>query len=104
MPVHISIGLKAPSVEIVSEVLRRETGLAPEPHDSSYLGEYDLFSMPEEARVRYNFVDEQGEWVYPDHKEYAVILDAESTERPDFFRSLAAKLGFEHKVIEEASW
>ena len=104
MPVHISIGLKAASVEIVSKTLRREFGFQLEPHDSSFLGEYDLFRIPEEVRVRYNFIDAQGEWVFPSHKEYGVLLIAENTERPEFLRSLAAKLGFEHQVIEEESW
>ncbi|HEY9403856.1 MAG TPA: hypothetical protein VIQ24_14415 [Pyrinomonadaceae bacterium] len=103
MPVYISIGLKAPSIEIVSEALRHETSLSPARRDSSYLGEYDLFRMPEEARVRYNFVGEQGEWMHPAHQEYAVILEVESTERPDFFWELAVKLGFENKIIEEES-
>jgi len=104
MPVYISIGLKASSVEIVSEALRRETGHQPELHDSLFLGEYDLFRIPEAARVRYNFVDAEGEWAYPEHREYGVLLDVESTERPDFFRALAVKLGFENKVMDEENW
>jgi len=104
MPVHISIGIKASSTETVSEALRRETGLQPEPHDSLFLGDYDLFRIPEAVRVGYNFVDAEGEWFHSEHIEYGVLLVVENTERPDFFRALAVKLGFENKVIEEKTW
>ena len=56
MPVHIAIGLKAPSIESISEALRLATGHAPEPHESLYLGVYDLFRLPEKVQVKYNFV------------------------------------------------
>ena len=55
-------------------------------------------------RVGYNFVDAQGEFVFPNHKDYGVLLVVENTERPDYFRLVAAKLGFDHQVIEEESW
>ncbi|MDQ3820275.1 MAG: hypothetical protein M3362_21695 [Acidobacteriota bacterium] len=104
MPFHLAIGLKAPSIDVVSEKLRQITGFSSEPHESSYLGEYDLFQMPEKVQVKYNFVVAQEGWDYPQHQEYGVLIVAEETERPDFFRSLVINLGFENMVLEEMSW
>jgi hypothetical protein len=104
MPYHLAIGLKASSLAVVSEKLRQITGFSSEPHESSFLGEYYLFQMPEKVQVKYNFVVEQEEWGYPQHKEYGVLIVAENTERPDFFRSLATNLKFENMVLEEMLW
>lgn len=104
MPVHITIGVKAPSLGAVSDALRLATGIDYEPHDSLYLGEYDLFRLPEEVRVKYHFVAAEGEWDYPQHKEYAILIVAGQTERPDFVWRLAAGLGFESSILEESKW
>ena len=104
MPVGIIIGLKASSIEVVSDALRQETGVSPELRDSFYVGEYDLFRMPEEVRVSPNFVASMDEWTYPAHQDYVVLLSIEDTERPDFFRALVSNLKFENTVIEEKSW
>jgi hypothetical protein len=61
MPVHIAIGLRAPSIESVSEALRLATGHAPEQRESLYFGGYDLFRLPEKVRVKHNFVSAEGE-------------------------------------------
>jgi hypothetical protein len=104
MPVHIAMGLKAPSIESVSEALRLTTGHDPEPHESLYLGEYDLFRLPEEVQVKYNFVAAEGEWDYPAHQVYGILLIAGETERPEYMRALATGLGYESSVLEESVW
>ena|SRR5438045_2644155 len=104
MPFHIAIGLKALSIEAVSEKLQQITGFSPEPRESLYLGEYDLFLMPEEVKVKYNFVVAEEEWDYPKHKEYSVLIVVEDTERPDFFRSLATNIGFENMILAQSDF
>jgi hypothetical protein len=78
------------------------TGATSEPHDSLYLGEYDL--LPEVARVKYNFVAGIGDWNYTEEREYAVHIVAEETERPEDFRALAAGLSYESRVLKEEPW
>ena len=104
MPVHLAIGLKAPSIESVSEALRLATGHAPEQRESLYLGEYDLFRLPEEVQVKYNFVAAEGEWDYPAHQDYGILVIAGETERPEYVHALATGLGYESRVLEESAW
>ena len=91
-------------MEAISDALKSTTGHAPEQRDSLYLGEYDLFRLPEEVKVKYNFVDGMDDWDYPEQQEYAVLIVAEETERPDHLRALAAGLGYESRVLEEHMW
>ena len=104
MPVHIAGGLRAPSIESVSEALRPATGHAPGPHESLYLGEYDLFRLPEEVQVKYNFVAAEGEWDDPAHRDYGILIVAEQTNRPGYLHALATGLGYESNVLEESAW
>ena len=104
MPVRVVIGIKALSIEAVSGALGAATGQAPDRRDSLYLGEYDLFRLPEEVRVKYNFVAGMGDWDYPGSREYGVLIVAGETERPDYVRALAAGLGYESRALEERAW
>ena len=104
MPVQIAIGVRAPSVKAVSAALTLATGHAPELHESLYLGGYDLFRLPEEVRVKNNFVDPEGEWDYPSHRDYGILVVADRTDRPEYVRALAAGLGYESSVLEERAW
>ncbi|MCB0325531.1 MAG: hypothetical protein KDD69_18245, partial [Bdellovibrionales bacterium] len=100
----IVIGVKATSIEPVTEALKLATGLEAELRDSLYVGEYDLFRLPEKLQVKYNYVGFQGAWDYPDQKGFGVLVVADETERPDYVRELVTALGFESSVIEEFEW
>ena len=102
MPFHVTIGIKASSIEVVSQSLSRAVGQTPETHESLYLGEYDLFRLPEEVSVKYNSVE--GEWDYPEHQDYEVLVVAGKTDRPEYVRAIAEALGFEYHILEERFW
>ena len=63
-----------------------------------------MFKLPEEVRVKYNFVAAEGGWDYPEHREYGVLIVAEQTERPEYVRALVAGLPYESRVLEERLW
>ena len=69
MPYHIAIAFETDEIDPVSDALERLTGVLREGHESSYLGVYDLFRLPEKVKIKYNFVWEQDAWDYPEHKE-----------------------------------
>jgi hypothetical protein len=104
MPYYVAIAIKTDEIDRVSEALEQLTGTTREGHESMYLGEYDLFRLPEEVVVKYNFVWGEDEWGYPEHRDYLVLIVAESTERPDYIVSAATELGFESKVIKNEQW
>ena len=101
---EIVIGVDAENIEDVTRAICDITGWEYEGHDSSYLGEYDLFSTPEKVMVKYNCIDAENEWDFPDHSQFAVLVVVEATVQPEFFHRLAAKLGFQAKIIKEKSW
>jgi hypothetical protein len=101
---EVTIGVRAETVAVVTHAMRETTGWAYEPHESSYLGEYDLFRAPEKVMVKLNFVDEEGEWDFPTHQHFAVLIVVGETERPEFFHQLATKLGLEAEVIRDKPW
>ena len=101
MPFHFTAGIKATELEPVAAQIGRLTSSISESRDSSYLGPYELFHLPESVVVKFNFVVEQEEWDYPQHKNYGVLVVAGNTERPEFFRRLIEQLGFQSKVIKE---
>jgi len=100
----IIIGVRAESIGAVTHAISGLTGWAFEPHDSSYLGEYDLFHAPERLKVKYNFVDAQGEWDFPEHPDLRVLIVVEETNRPEFFQQFAANLGFQVATIRDKPW
>lgn len=104
MPFHVTIGIKASSIEVVSQSLSRAVGQTPEAHESLYLGEYDLFRLPEEVSVKYNFVEGEGEWDYPEYQDYKVLVVSRKTDRPEYIRAIAEALGFECHILEERFW
>ena len=104
MPHEVTIGVEAEKVHLVTRALRERTGWDFEPHESSYLGEYDLFSAPEDVKVKYNFVEEEGEWDFPNHQQFSVLIVIEQTDRPEYFRQLASSLGLHAEVIRDEPW
>lgn len=101
---EVTLGVKAERVDLVTRAVREVTGWEFEPHESSYLGEYDLFHAPEDVMVKYNFVEEEGEWDFPDHRHFTVLIVIGQTDRPEFFRQLATKLGLQAEVISDKPW
>ena len=91
MPYSIVIALKAGSIEAVSALLEHSTGVTGDPHESLYLGEYDIFLLPEKVIVKYNYVWSEDEWEFPEYKDYEVLLVAYKTERPEYIIALAAQ-------------
>lgn len=104
MPFHIAYGVNVDSIEPVSQAIEAATQCEPEGHESSYLGVYDLFRIPEEVKVKYNFVEEENEWDYPEHKDFGVLIVAEQTERPDHIVKLVSGLPFETALVERMEW
>jgi hypothetical protein len=101
---EVTIGVAAENIEAVTRAIRDLTGWSSEAHDSSYLGEYDLFHTPDKVMVKYNFVDAEDEWDFPDHQHFAVLIVIGETSQPEFFHQLAAKLGLKAEVIRDKSW
>ncbi|TVQ04624.1 MAG: hypothetical protein EA381_00245 [Planctomycetaceae bacterium] len=104
MPYHIAIAVQAETIEPISRCLVIATSASPEGHESSYLGVYDLFRLPEKLIVKYNFVEDENEWDYPGLKDYNVLVVAEETDRPDFIESLVSGLGILSTVAEKTKW
>ena len=99
MTVDLTIGFKTENISAVTKAITRATGFKPELHDSLYVGEYDLFRMPEDLRVRYNFVDGTGDWGVEGFKEFPVLMTVDETERPEYFEALARDTGLATVVI-----
>jgi len=55
-------------------------------------------------KVKYNFVDAQGEWDFPEHPDLRVLIVVEETNRPEFFQQFAANLGFQVATIRDKPW
>ena len=104
MSYHVTIGIKYDKIAPVSDTVEQLTGTTREGHESLYLGQYDLFLLPEKMMIKYNFVWGEDEWDYSEYKAFPVLLVVESTERPDYIVSLAEQTGFENKVIERKPW
>lgn len=104
MQYHIAIAVQAETIKPVSERLAMATNASTEGHESSYLGVYDLFRIPEVVMVKYNFVEDENEWDYPELKDHNVLVVAEDTERPDFIESLVSGLGIPCTVAEKRKW
>ncbi len=99
MAVDLIIGFKAENISAVTKAMTRATGFKPELHDSLYVGEYDLFRMPEDLRVRYNFVESTGDWGAEGFKSFGVLMIVDETERPEYFETLARDTGLATVVI-----
>lgn len=111
MRTHIVLGVEASEISQVSEVFSSACGSQGEARDSQYLGEYDLFLLPEKVRVKYNHVapfgpedDPDDEWDYPSAKQYGVLVDVGETDRPEFVEELVAKMGMPFSIIKSEGW
>ena len=100
MAVDLIIGFKAENISAVTKPISRATGAKPELHESLYLGEYDLFSLPERVSIKYNFVEGTVvDWGAEGFKSYGVLMIVEETERPEHFESLAQETGLATVVV-----
>ncbi len=106
MPADITIGVKESNLRKVSRAFAVATGNQGKGHESTFLGEYDLFRIPEEVRVRRNYVpigskenDPDDEWEYPQFKEYEVLIEVDSSSRPGEIIKICENMGFQVKTI-----
>ena len=104
MPVELIFAVNGSSIDAVADALRSRCGQSYERHDSLYLGEYNQFKLPESLQVKYNFVESEQEWDYPEFKQQNILLVIGTTERPEYFRELATKSGFEFKEVQCKSY
>jgi len=104
MPYHIAYAVNADSIDTVSSAIEASTQSARKGHESSYLGVYDVFRMPEDLIVKYNFVEEEDEWDYPAHKDRGVLVIAQQTDRPDHIANLVMGLGVDAVLVERKKW
>lgn len=104
MPYHIAYALKTDSIGAVSTAIEASTQCNRQGHESSYLGVYDLFQIPEDPMVKYNFVEEEDEWDYPDHKNRDVLVIAPQTDRPDHIANLVMGLDIDAVLVERKKW
>jgi len=100
MAFELILALTASSIDAVANALRALSGQSYERHDSLYLGEYNQFAFPEQLQVKYNFVESEQEWDYPEFKQQNILVVIGKTERPEYFRKLAADAGFEIKEVQ----
>ncbi len=77
-----------------------------EGRESSYLGVYDLFRIPEVVRIKHNHVpdlhgeeDPDDEWDFPQFKHYEVLICVEATDRLDVIVALCENLGFQTEIV-----
>ncbi len=56
MRTHLVIGVESPDLLSVSRAFAAASGVEGEGHESLYLGEYDLFRLPEQVKVKRNHV------------------------------------------------
>ena len=73
-------------------------------HSSSYLGLYDIVQGEERFLVRSNFVEEEGEWDYPELTDYSTVVVVEETERPDEVISTVTNLGYASVIAENCEY
>jgi len=99
MTVELLVGFKAENISVVAKPMTRATGLEAELHDSLYVGDYYLFSMPERVIVKYNFVESTGDWEAEEFKKFGVLMRVDETERPEYFEALAQDIGLATVVI-----
>lgn len=104
MPYHIAYAVNADSIDTVSSAIEASTQFVREGHESSYLGVYDLFRIPEDLMVKYNFVEEEDEWDYPEHKDRDVLVIAQQTDRPDHIADLVVGLDIDAVLVERKEW
>jgi hypothetical protein len=101
MPYNIVYAVEADSIEAVSEAIESATNFVRESHDSSYLGVYDLFRIPEDLIIKYNYVNEQNDWDYPAYKGRNILIVMQKTDRPDHISALVARLGIDAVLVEQ---
>jgi hypothetical protein len=101
---QVVAGVKAEDIDAVADSLAVLLGSSYERRSSLYFGEYNVFSCPETLVVKYNFVESEGEWDEPDYQHLHVLVRAGETERPEFFRSLVARLQLETEVVRYREW
>jgi hypothetical protein len=104
MPIELILALSGSSIDAVAEALSSQCGQSYARHDSLYLGEYNQFNLPEPLQVKYNFVESEQEWDHPEFKQQNILLVIGATERPEYFRELATKSGFEFKEVQCKSY
>jgi len=97
-------GLRSKGIDQTSESLKKFLNCTYEKRDSSYLGEYNIFSCPESVIVQYNYVEEEGEWNEPEFKSFHVLVIVGETERPDYFRSAVENLQINFEIIKCTQW
>ena len=99
MKTELVIGIEARNISEVSDAIHKVTGIAYEPHESSYLGEYDLFNIQDGLKVKYNYVESEDEWDEPNFKEFSVLVVAECVEHPATIEATVTSLHFKTIVI-----
>jgi hypothetical protein len=104
MPYHVAFAINADSIVTVSDTIEAATGFSREGRESSVRGVYDLFRIPEDSMVKYNFVKEENEWDYPDHKDSNVLVIVGKTDRPDEISNLVMGLGLDAVLVEQKQW
>ena len=111
MRTHLVIGVESPDLLSVSRAFAAACGVEGEGHDSLYLGEYDLFRLPEEVKVKRNHVPQLGgdedpddEWDYPEAKQFEVLIVGEDTDRPEYIEALANQMGFVVGIVHREPW
>src|SRR5262245_39003815 len=97
-------GVRAADIDAVAAQLAVLLGLPYERRSSLYLGEYNLFRCPESLKVKYNFVESEGEWDEPEHQSLPILVRVDGTERPEFFRGIVTSLRWETAVVRQREW
>lgn len=111
MRTHIVIGVESSNLLSVSRAFAAASGVEGEGHESLYLGEYDLFLLPEQIKVKCNHVSPTGseqdpddEWDYPEAKQFEVLIVGEDTDRPEYIEALANQMGFVVGIVYRNAW
>ena len=111
MPTHIVIGVESSDLSSVSRAFATASGVEGEGHESLYLGEYDLFRLPERVKVKRNHVplsgaeeDPDDEWDYPEAKQFEILIVGDDTDRPEYIEGLANQMGFVVGVVHKSTW
>ena len=111
MPTHLVIGVESPEFPSVSRAFAAASGVEGEGHESLYLGEYDLFRLPERVKVKCNHVplsggedDPDDEWDYPEAKQFGILIVAGETDRPTYIEALVKKMGFVVGTVLMKAW
>ena len=86
MTVELLVGFKAENISVVAKPMTRATGLEAEQHDSLYVGDYYLFSMPERVIVKDNFVESTGDWEAEEFKKFGVLIGSTRPSVPSTSR------------------